>query len=53
MRLRRRGGGEGSDNGDGDGNGSDILRRRVAWFEALEVARESKRTVKRERWGKR
>lgn len=46
-------GGEGSDNGDGDGNGSDILRRRVAWFEALEVARESKRKVKRGRWGKR
>lgn len=44
MRLRRRGGVErGSDNGDGDGNGSDILRRRVAWLEATEVAREQEK----------
>lgn len=33
----------GSDNGDGDGNGSDILRHRVAWLEATEVAREQEK----------
>lgn len=37
-----------SDNGDGDGSGSDILRRRVAWFETAQVARVRERAKARE-----